>query len=291
MRWALFVIAIGACQQKTAPGEGSGSGSATVPRPPAIDAAAAAIGCDLSGMYRLRYRSNNANGWWLRFVVEHDALRVVSDSGMLGLDAAKPKVTLDGKACAITIAAKTKQAGDLEIKLAVADANVAGTIARTDKYEEKIAPIAGLRETSPQNYPSCMKPGVYQIHVTNVKRWALSGHPRFGGCKEMGDDKTAFVRLELLGPDILVDEAERDDAHGQLFGRADVRKTNECEFTISLEVQDFKLHEAKMSFNGDTVTGTTPDFTFDFMEDGEAGENMWSCHAKHADVVWKRVAD
>lgn len=31
--------------------------------------------------------------------------------------------------------------------------------------------------------------------------------------------------------------------------------------------------------------------TFQFMEDGEAGENLWACAAKHAEITGTRIAD
>lgn len=243
--------------------------------------------CDLNGNYRLRFRAKGANGWWLKFSVEHDKLHVISDSQVLGLETTTPAVTLDTKACTITLGATTKT-GTVKIALTVAGAHVAGTVARTDD-QEKIAPIDGLRQTSPQEYPACIHPGLYEIHVANVKKWKLTGSPRIGNCKEMSD-KTVFVRLDLLGNELVIDEARDDEPHPQFFGRATVRWLSGCEIMFSLDVQDFRLHEAHTFLEDDGIHGTTSDFTYDFMENSDSGENLWSCHTNQGDVVWKRIS-
>jgi hypothetical protein len=49
--------------------------------------------------------------------------------------------------------------------------------------------------------------------------------------------------------------------------------------------------DAALTFAGDTITGTAPTATYQFMEDGEAGENLWGCTAKQPQLSGKRIAD
>jgi len=290
-RLALVVLVVG-CQQRASapPPEATPAvahvGSAAV----AIDAPQASS-CDANGHYRLRFRTNGADGWWLRLDVANNQATVVSDAEMLGLIGAPAVTTLDPKTCTLTVVAKTVKHGEIKLALVVAGDQVAGTLARSDEYQDKISPIAGLRETQPAKPFACIRPGVYEVSVVHVKKWKTDGKPSIGNCRDFADIHKAYVRLEMLGPNWYVDEVHSEPPYSQRFSRATVRREGECAMTVSLEVQDFKLHEAHVELRGDKVSGTTTDFTYEVMEDGDAGENMWSCHTTQGDVVWKRLAD
>jgi hypothetical protein len=305
MREWLIVLALVACDSKKKPeggatgsgsaGSGSGSASATGSATGSGSAAGSAAACDLTGNYRLRFFSNGAEGWWLRLAVAGKDVKPAGATNMLGLDEkGRLDAQFDDKACRLTLTKKTDQAGDLKIVLDVAGDKVTGTVSRTKNASEgkDTSPITGLRETAPPKYPPCIKPGVYTLNVENVKKWKTDGDPRFGAsCKSNAGTVEPFIRVELLGDTLLIDEASSGDAHEQSFGRATVKREGECDATIAIEVQDFKLATAKITFAGDKITGKTTDFTYEVFEDGEAGENQWSCTTKQGDVVGKRVGD
>jgi hypothetical protein len=301
MRRLLVVVLVVGCQQRASgPTTGSGSavGSATHASPPvALGSAAAPVAdaasssCDVNGSYRLRFRTNGEDGWWMRLRVVNNQATVDSDAEMLGLLGAPTVTTVDRNACSLTLTANTAKNGEMKVALVVAGDKVAGTLARSDPYEDKIAPISGLREIAPPDLPKCLHPGVYEVSVGSVKKWKLEGHPKIGGCKEMADLNVIHVRLERLGSELYIDSVSGEPPYGQTFGRATVRRRGDCMFTMGIEVDDFRLHEAQIELDGDTGTGTTSDFTYQVMEDGEAGENMWQCHTQHGAVAWKRVAD
>ena len=293
MRRLVLVVLVLGCRQRASspPIESKPAESKPAVTDAALAIDAAPSSCDLDGRYRLRFRTNGADGWWMRLNVVNHQASVGSDADMLGLAEATPVTTVDLATCALTVTARTAKHGEIRVALVIAGNQVAGTLARSDEHEDKISPIAGLRETTPPEVPACLHPGVYEVAVTNVKTWKTDGTPSFGSCRELADLHTPRVRLELLGRELYVDEVHSEPPYRQTFGRAQVRREGDCRFTLSLEVQDFRLHEAKLELRGDKVTGTTTDFTYDVMEDGEAGENLWSCHAQHGDVILKRVAD
>jgi hypothetical protein len=292
MKVAVAVVAcLVACEGKQ-PTSSTGSGSAVATAP----ADAATPTCDLAGPYRVRFASNGAEGWWLRFKVDKDKLVLAEDQEMLGLVAGPQTATLDVKTCALTLIAKTKQAGDLKIAMQLDAKNIViGTLTRTDEYGAKDGPtkVHGVRDAPPKPVPACLHPGVYELGTTDKAKWKLSeGHPRFGmKCQDMAEPITRrTVRIEQLGDDITVDEVS-GEKHEQSFGRGVVKRTGECTITLAMEVQDFKYQDAALTFAGDTITGTAPTATYQFMEDGEAGENLWGCTAKQPAMAGKRIAD
>ena len=75
-------------------------------------------------------------------------------------------------------------------------------------------------------------------------------------------------------------------------GKSRVRGAEgDCEITLAYQQQDFSFEDAKLTFAGDKVTGSAGTATFQFMEDGNAGENLWGCAAKHAEITGTRTAD
>jgi hypothetical protein len=153
--------------------------------------------------------------------------------------------------------------------------------------------VHGVRDVPPKPVPACLHPGIYELGATDKAKWKLTeGTPRFGlKCQDMAElIVRRHVRVEQLGGDITVDEVS-GDTYEQSFGRGVVKRTGECTITLSMEVQDFKYQDAALTFAGDTITGTAPAATYQFMEDGEAGENLWGCTAKQPALTGKRIAD
>lgn len=295
MRGLTVSLLLVACS-KEAPKTSAGSSAPVAPPSVAVTAppAPAAAACDLSGSYRLRYHSNGTDGWWLLLTVAGKDVKLGGKLDMLGLDEAGPvSTTIDDKACTLTIAKQTKQAGDLKIALAIDGIKVTGTVTRTANADDKLAtsPIAGLRETAPPKVPACIRPGAYDLEIENVKKWTTDGSPRMGTCKSMQHMAATRVRVDVLGDTIYIDEGGGGAPFDQSFGRAELKRTSECEATLAFEVQDFHLTEAKITFAGDKITGKTTAFRYEIFEDGTDGENLWTCSTKQGDVVATRVGD
>ncbi|MBA3465401.1 MAG: hypothetical protein H0T46_36050 [Deltaproteobacteria bacterium] len=294
-RLALLLLVVACSKESSKPSTGSSSSPPPSPAPaPAVAPAPAAPACDLTGTYRLRYHSNGSEGWWLRLTVVGKDVKLGDYLRMLGLDEASPVTTvLDDKACTLTITKATKQAGDLKIALAIDGSKVTGTVTRTANAgnDGATTPIAGLRETAPPKIPACIRPGIYELRVANVKKWITEGSPRMGTCKSMQHMALTHVRVQLLGDTLYIDEGSSGPPYQQGFGRAEVTRTSECEATLVLGVQDFDLTESKITFAGDKITGKTTAFKYEIFEDGTDGENLWTCSTKEGDVIGTRVGD
>jgi hypothetical protein len=291
---ALFLVAV-ACDSgkqgpaRTGAGSGSaGSGAAIVQPTPA---------CTFDGTYRLRFVSNGAEGWWLYGKVAAGKLEITGGAvEMLGLARGPQPITSDLGTCSFTLAKHTERAGDLKLHVALdpVTGKITGNITRTDTYSvehEANTPLTGVRETAPPKLPACLRPGVYELASDGKTRWKLSeGHPRFGlSCNDDSSPITqARVRVSVLGPDIIVDE-ETDE--GQSFSRGVVKRDGDCAITLAYEKQDFRFAGAHLVFDGDRVSGTADTATYDFFENGEAGENLWKCSAAHVMLAGTRVGD
>lgn len=249
--------------------------------------------CTLDGEYRLRYRSNGTDGWWLRIAIDGGKAKLKSRDVM---DALRDPLTLKADGCKATITSTGDHSGDVKLELAVDPKTqlVTGTLARTkggEKSEADSVPVTGRHDTTPNPAPACIKPGVYEIAVGTTK-WKLSeGEPRAGTCDSMADIAAkARVRVELLGDQLFVDEVSSDD-NEQTFGRATLGKKGDCDYDFELAIQDWSV-KATLKFAADgTITGTTGDTRYQVMEDGTAGENLWACTTSGAPLAGKRVAD
>lgn len=291
LSWVVFVVVMACDSGKRTAGTGSASAVAAPP------ADAGPPTCALDGTYRLRFHSNGADGWWMFLKVVANKADVVGGKiEMLHLAVGPIATAVDLAACSLTLTAKTDNAGDVKITLAVAlDGAVTGQLSRSiggDKDQgPETTPIKGVRETSPAKRPACLNPGVFELTPDAKTTWKLShGHPRFGlGCKMDPMNASARIRVSVLGPDIVVDEIEENGSQG--FERGTVTRVGDCAITLALQIQDFEFTGAHLTLDGDKITGSFDDVTWAFMEDGDAGENLWKCNAKHAVAVGTRVAD
>src|SRR4051794_5463476 len=85
MKVAWVALALVGCSPKDAsngaPATGSATGAAGSGAAPTQPVAHAAT-CDLSGDYRVRYRSNGVDGWWLRFRVKDGKAELTANDAM-----------------------------------------------------------------------------------------------------------------------------------------------------------------------------------------------------------------
>jgi hypothetical protein len=276
--------------QKTGSGTGVASGSAVTQ---VADAAAAAATCDLAGKYRLRFRSNGADGWWLRLEIKGTTAELAQKDVM---DVLAAPLTFAADGCKATITSKNEHSGDAKLEMTLDPKTniVTGTLARTkggEKGEADSVPVTGRRDVGPIATPACIKPGLFEIGIGSTK-WKLSeGKPGRGngGCKDFTETAKQKVRVEMLGDELFVDEVsgEKDE---QSFARAKLTKKGDCAYDVELQVQDWSF-TGSVTFDGDKVTGTATQSRYQVFEDGEAGENLWACEAKNAPIEGKRVGD
>lgn len=286
------VLALVACDSgKSKPTPQVGS---SAPQPPSKKPA-----CDLDGNYRLRFHSNGVDGWWLYLAAHGGEFEIVGGIySLLGLAPGKVPVVVTPETCTIAIAKQSDVAGDMHLTLHVAnDGAVTGNVTRTDEYgakNEPNTPVTGLHDIAPQTHPTCIHPGIYKIAADPKTKWKLiQGHPRGPlSCKDPIDVETeALVRVSLLGKELYVDEAGLGPSYTQGFSRGVVTRDGECAITLAFEKQDLHFAGAKLVFADGKITGTADTMGWDFMEDGDAGENLWKCGASHVVLTGTRIAD
>ncbi|MFT3697679.1 MAG: hypothetical protein QM831_31350 [Kofleriaceae bacterium] len=287
------VIALAACD--------SGSGSAPKaadPHPVSPKSADAAPTCSTDGTYRLRYRSNNAEGWWMTIVVTGSTASVREKTSILGLAAGPVTMTSDPD-CKLHFKATGSNAGDITIDLVSSGDTASGTISRTkggEKYPtpQDTQPIAGWVEHAPPVLPACIHPGDFEI-VIDQKAWKLTdGRPTPGlplTCKNVAPDTKLTVRLTAANGQLFVNEVDAE-THMQLFSVGTVTRDGDCKLTVAIGAHEVeKLEGAHLVFDGDTLTGTVDKADYDFYETEVTGENRWTCSAKHAALTGKRITD
>jgi hypothetical protein len=288
MKRIWVVLALAGCDAgKPKPAVTSGSGSAAPP----------ASTCVYDGTYRLRFHSNGVDGWWLYLTAKAEHFAITGgQTKMLGLAVGPIAVTT--KACTVTIAQHTQQAGDLKLAFTVdPSGTVTGNLTRTDDYglkNEPNTPVLGVRETAPTVTPACVKPGVYKLAADPKTKWKLSqGHPSPPlSCNDPMDLSTeAYLRISVLGHELYIDEVDSEVPYEQGFSRGKVQRDGDCAVTVDYEKQDFRFSGLKLVLDGDKLAGVADAATWDFFEDGEAGENLWKCSAKRVKFAGTRVAD
>jgi hypothetical protein len=286
----LFACDSGSDKAKTSTASGSAAGSAAVP-PPAPDASSRPA-CDLDGNYRLRFRSNGADGWWLRYKISGGKAELVARDVMELFPQGPLTFVQDG--CTGTISGATEHSGNTKLVFTLAPASnaIAGDLSRArggeDKNGPQTVPVTGRRDVGAIAAPACMKPGIFEITVGKT-RWKLAeGRPRMGNCKDMIEMATARVRIEPLGEHLFVDEV--GDKNEQSFARGVVKPISDCELGLALEVQDFSF-DGTIKLDGDTITGKAKAARYQVFEDGEDGENLWACKTTNAPLAGKRIAD
>jgi len=286
MKIGWVVLALVACTQGKKPEPQTGSGSAI----------AAPNECEVGGTYRLRFQTNGTDGWSLLVKVTGRKAEILAPQEMLDLVPGPIDLAVDAS-CRLALTKHTAQAGDLAIKVAAdAKGTVTGQLSRTAHLElgPATTPVTGVREAAPPKLPACLHPGAFRVRFDPKPRWKLDGEP-FGGrmhvknaCKDLVASASVILRVEALGDVIVVDGAGSEAPYTQGFERGAVTRSGECAITLSIEMQDFKIHDAKLVLDGDRITGTAK-ARVEMFEDGEAGENLWACEAPEAPVIGERV--
>jgi hypothetical protein len=262
--------------------------------PPANGSAVAPPTCRLDGAYRIRYRSNNADGWWLRLSITRGAARLTAEDAMDVLPAGPLATTIDG--CKATIRGTNEHSGDVVVAFVLDPARetLTGTLSRT-RYGEgssgaDTTPIVGRRDVGPLSPHACLVAGNYELSIGSAASWKLvQGQPRIGNCNAFADGAVARVRIEPFGDELVV--VEVNDHGVQSFGRAKAVLTGDCDATLALAFDDFAV-DGTLHFEGSgAITGSAATARYQFMENGTLGENQWACATAHAPIVAKRMPE
>jgi hypothetical protein len=290
MRRVLLVVCLFACK-KNEP-------AAPPPPPaPAPKVAPAPPPCDLAGAYRVRFASNGEVGWWLPFAIDGSKAQLTKRVSMFALDPGP--LDFKGDGCTGHITAHSENAGlvTLDFTLDPKTNAVTGTLTREKGGDDNGTPakqaIKGRRDVGGLGGPACLHAGVFRLEAGKAK-WKLSeGEPSAGlGCNDDNSPlTTTTVRIQPFGDEIAVDSvAEGANGFTDDSPAGEVKRLGDCDLELKLGVQDYDF-TAKLTLAGDKLAGTASDAHYTFFEDGDAGENMWSCKAKNVPITGTRIAD
>lgn len=275
---ALIAVAVvtGACAKKKNEESGTGTGSAPV----------AGAGCELAGEYRLRFRTNGADGWILRFAVTPDGKGTFTEAQvMLGVDPAPlAAVTLDAAACKLNVRGTGRNAGDIGLALEVDKATgaVKGQMTRAKGSPDELnVAVTGWRTTGAPAMPdACFVPGIYKLQIDPKATWRNPDDDR--SCKDQ-QPADIYVRIEAWGNDIAIDQVDTDPPHDQTWGDETVTRTG-CEVAFGLQSEQIEL-SAQLTFVGGQVIGLVKSATIQVVEGTDISEDIWSCATDNATIT------
>lgn len=297
----VMVLAVGCKGKSAAPAAGSaaaGSGSAIAVGSGSADKVgeAPAAKCDLAGKYRVRFSWNGTDGYWLRFSVGGTPPVVTLDGEPHMLKLGKQvDAKLDTTACKI---AMTSGKGSELIELEVNPTThlVTGTLVRPGEKDPQYGktPIAGAHDVpgaAAQPAP-CFEPGVYEITLDKKAKWKNVDADDSRSCKEtptMFDP--IYVRLEILGGEVTLDTVDAKPPYREVsLVDETVQVGKACDVAFKTLPEGVQL-ETQLTFApGGKVSGVGKRAEYQFVEDGDEGENLWSCEAKDIPLTIKRVA-
>jgi hypothetical protein len=269
----------------------SGSGSAKAAA--AVDAAPA--GCDLTGDYRVRYRSNGEDGWWLRLNVSGTPpkAKLTEDANMLGLAAGPIDVTADPAGCKLVAKATSDHAGDVQVTMTLDPKTnaVTGQLTRSKKVSDDDSPtaVAGVRDVGAPKTPACLHPGVFELDLDDKAKWKNAEASDKRSCENAPlDALPTFVRVEPFGDTVVIDETDSEAPHLTRSSGGKVTVTGDCAYTVSLATERMEI-DFQLTFAGDQVSGKATNAKVQHIEENGEAEDLWNCTAHDVAVTGKRL--
>lgn len=288
-RFALVLVAglaIGACKNKGEAGQGTGTGTASPATMADAAVAAAAASCELAGNYRLRFRTNGADGWFLRFTVTPDGKGSFTEPQvMLGVDPAPlASVTPDVAACKLNVRGTGRNAGDIGLALTVdrATGAVTGQMTRTEGAADELnVPVTGWRTAGEPTMPdACFVPGTYKLQISPEATWRNPDDDR--SCKGQ-QPPDVVVRIEAWGNELSIDQVDTRPPYDQTWGEEKATR-NGCEVSLELQAEQIELR-ADLTFVGGQVIGLVKHAKIQVIEETETSEDIWNCTTENTTLA------
>lgn len=214
-------------------------------------AAPATEGCDLSGLYRLRFDAGVGQWMWFRFRIAPNgqAAQLEKPTAFApGKDGYTLKLDPDPGACKATVTA-TSERGDLlgSITLDPKTHKVTGTL-RVSGAREGVT-LEGMRDQGPipSGPNACIEPGMYKLVVPSEQAWDST---------DAGADCSA-AKLEVpflvepFGDKLLVDQIDPDGTAS--WAAEDTSIDGPCAVSIRFRHRE-RTVQAQLTFSGDQVT-------------------------------------
>ncbi len=278
---------------------GFGCGPATAPaRPPVATPAplahAAAAGCSLDGTYRFRFRSNGHDGWWFRVKVAGTTAALIEKVSMLALEAGPIDLQADPKQCTFSLRAKTGAAGDLVVDVALdpRTSRFTGTLTRSRALvaDEKQQAISGVRnDGSPHAKAACVVPGIYELRFDPAVAWVNEDRDDDRDCSSAPElASPLFVRVEPFGDDLAVTLREPVQPYEEAWADDSVTRSGPCAAAVDIG-DGTTVVTLQLTFAGDELAGVAAAASYQIVEDGTEGENIWTCVGANVPISGRRV--
>lgn len=286
-KWLLvapIVLALTGCKKdpaKSNPGK-SAEQEASTTREAELEKKSSAPECKLDGTYRFRFSSNGHSGWWFRFSVKGTDASLLEEAEVLGLESGPLELARNDEICELTVGTKSDATGKLSIAIKVDPASnrFAGKLTRTKALseEDKNVEITGVRDDgAPRSKAECVVAGYYKLEFDERVAWKNEQEIDDRPCDDAPDFASPMVlRVEPFGETLVITARETDPPYKETFAEDSISQDGDCNVTVKLTDENTTL-EANIAFAKTKLSGTATRATYQIVEDGEMGENIWTC--------------
>jgi hypothetical protein len=237
----------------------------------------AATGCDLTGMYRLRFKAAGQR-LWFRFRIENVAGKpvgtMVPPIALRG-DTRAVEVT-PSTGCTFEVAIRDQERGPMfgRFELDPTANTVKGKLRGKDARWGDLD-VGGVRDVAGQKSKLwCIQPGRYELVVPNEQAWVASNQNQ--SC-DKASLKLPFL-VEYVGDELVIDQL---DAKGDAaWAGEDIYETAPCEIEVRMRHHQSYVY-AKLVFAGDKVTASATRASVEIEDAG--GE--WTCTVT-SPMIW-----
>ena len=201
---------------------------------------------------------------------------------MLGLSAGPIAVTADPKQCTLALRATTAAGGDIAVDLDLdpQTSTVAGTLTRTRALvaDEKQQTIRGVRDDGPPHSDAaCIVPGIYTLTFDPQVAWINEDHDDDRDCNAAPElASPLYVRVEPFGHELAVTLREPQAPYEEAWADSTVTRGGPCTAVVDLG-DGMTSATLQLTFRGDEIAGTAATTSYQIVEDGTDGENIWTC--------------
>jgi hypothetical protein len=206
-------------------------------------------GCDLAGLYRLRFDAGVGQWLWLRFRIAPNGMSATLEKPTAFADDVDTlKLDPDPAGCKASVTVAS-QRGDLlaHVTLDPKTNKVTGKLRFVEDREGMV--LEGVRDPSgvPTGPNACIKPGMYRLVVPAEQAWQSDEE----GADCEGAELAVSFLVEPFGDKLLVEQIRPDGTSA--WAAEDTSIAGPCDVEVRFRHRDHTVH-GRVTFGGDTVT-------------------------------------
>ena len=155
---------------------------------------------------------------------------------------------------------------------------------------EKHQSIRGVRDDGPPHSDAaCIVPGIYALSFDLAVAWSNEDRDDDRDCSEAPYlASPLFVRVEPFGHDLTVTLREPQAPYEDEGADSSVSRSGPC--TAVVDLGDGSTSATlQLTFSGDEIAGTAATASYQIVEDGTEGENIWTCVGANVPISGHRV--